>query len=47
MLLTVVSIWVLQFPVAWYLSSHTALGFRGLWWSFVVSNVLAAGLAGL
>ncbi len=46
MLLTIFSIWVLQFPVAWYLSSHTALGFRGLWWSFVVSNVLAAALAG-
>ena len=47
MLLTIFGIWVLQFPVAWYLSSHTVLGFRGLWWSFVISNVLAAGLAGL
>lgn len=45
MLLTIVSTWVLQFPIAWYLSSHTALGFRGLWWSFVASNVLAAALA--
>jgi putative MATE family efflux protein len=45
MLLTIISTWVLQFPIAWYLSSHTALGFRGLWWSFVASNVLAAGLA--
>ncbi|MCC3159901.1 MATE family efflux transporter [Hymenobacter sp. 15J16-1T3B] len=45
MLLTLISTWVLQFPIAWYLSSHTALGFRGLWWSFVASNVLAATLA--
>jgi Na+-driven multidrug efflux pump len=45
MLLTIISTWVLQFPIAWYLSSHTALGFRGLWWSFVVSNVLSATMA--
>ncbi|GAB3835892.1 MATE family efflux transporter [Hymenobacter jeollabukensis] len=45
MLLTLISTWVLQFPIAWYLSSHTALGFRGLWWSFVASNALAATLA--
>lgn len=45
MLLTIISTWVLQFPIAWYLSSHTALGFRGLWWSFVAANVLAAILA--
>ena len=37
---------MLQFPVAWYLSSHTARGFRGLWWSFVASNVLAAVMVG-
>jgi len=47
MMLTIIGAWVLQFPVAWYLSSHTALGFRGLWWSFVVANVLTALLAGL
>ncbi|MCA8830720.1 MATE family efflux transporter [Hymenobacter pini] len=45
MLLTIISTWVLQFPIAWYLSSHTTLGFRGLWWSFVASNILAATLA--
>ncbi|RSK50274.1 MATE family efflux transporter [Hymenobacter rigui] len=45
MLLTIISTWVLQFPIAWYLSSHTDLGFRGLWWSFVASNALAAVLA--
>jgi Na+-driven multidrug efflux pump len=45
MMLTIIGVWVFQFPVAWYLSQHTALGFRGLWWSFVVANVLAAVLA--
>jgi putative MATE family efflux protein len=46
MILTIIGVWVLQFPVAWYLSSHTTLSFRGLWWSFVLSNVLAALIAG-
>lgn len=46
MLLTIIGVWGLQFPVAWYLSRHTALGFHGLWWSFVVANVLSALLAG-
>ncbi len=45
MMLTIIGVWVFQFPVAWYLSQHTALGFRGLWWSFVVANVLAATVA--
>jgi putative MATE family efflux protein len=45
MVLTIIGVWGLQFPVAWYLSRHTALGFHGLWWSFVVANVLSALLA--
>ena len=47
MVLTIIGVWGLQFPVAWYLSRHTALGFHGLWWSFIVANVLSALLAGL
>ena len=47
MVLTITGIWVVQFPVAWYLSHHTALGFRGIWWSFVVANVGIALVAGL
>jgi putative MATE family efflux protein len=47
MVLTITGIWVFQFPVAWYLSHHTALGFRGIWWSFVVANVLISAVAGL
>jgi len=47
MVLTITGIWVFQFPVAWYLSHHTGLGFRGIWWSFVVANVGIAVVAGL
>jgi putative MATE family efflux protein len=47
MVLTITGIWVFQFPAAWYLSHHTALGFRGIWWSFVVANVFISLVAGL
>ncbi|RZK56772.1 MAG: MATE family efflux transporter, partial [Hymenobacter sp.] len=47
MILTIIGVWGLQFPIAWYLSRHTALGFHGIWWSFVISNVLSALLAGV
>lgn len=42
MVLTLVSQWVLQFPLAYTLSKHTTLGADGLWWSFAITNVLAA-----
>lgn len=47
MMLTVLSTWVLQFPVAYALSKHTALGIDGVYWSLPVSGVLtfAATLA--
>ncbi|RZK63322.1 MAG: hypothetical protein EOO59_00035 [Hymenobacter sp.] len=45
MMLTLIGVWGLQLPVAWYLARHTALGFHGLWWSFVVANVLSATVA--
>ena len=47
MVLTITGIWGFQFPVAWYLSHHTALGFRGIWWSFVVANIGICIVAGL
>lgn len=40
MVLTLVSQWVLQFPLAYVLSKHTTLGERGIWWAFPVTNVL-------
>ena len=39
MVLTLVSQWVLLFPVAYVLSKHTALGVQGIWWAFPASNV--------
>ena len=42
MILALVSQWVLQFPLAYALSKHTALGTNGLWWSFTITNVLIA-----
>lgn len=40
MMLTVVSQWVLQFPLAYVLSKHTALGVDGIYWSLPISTVL-------
>ena len=45
MMLAVISLWVLRFPVAFLLSERTALGAEGLWWSFPISNVVAAVVA--
>jgi Na+-driven multidrug efflux pump len=42
MILSLVSQWVLQFPMAYILSKHTTLGVNGLWWSFTITNVLIA-----
>lgn len=40
MMLTVVSTWVLQLPIAYVLSKHTALGVDGIYWSLPISAVL-------
>ena len=42
MVLTLVSQWVLQFPLAFVLSREGVLGLEGLWWAFPVTNVLIA-----
>ena len=42
MVLTLVSQWVLQFPLAYVLSEHTALGVNGIWWAFPISNIIIA-----
>ncbi len=47
MVLAMVSLWVLQFPIAYVLSKHTALGEVGLWWAFPVANVTIACVAAL
>ncbi|SKA24350.1 putative efflux protein, MATE family [Enhydrobacter aerosaccus] len=40
MMLTVVSQWVLQFPLAYVLSKHTTLGVEGVYWSLPIATVL-------
>lgn len=42
MVLTLVSQWVLQFPLAYILSKHTGLGVHGIWWAFPTANVAIA-----
>ncbi|MGO2076747.1 MAG: MATE family efflux transporter, partial [Pseudoalteromonas sp.] len=42
MLLALFSQCVVQFPAAYILSKHTALGDQGIWYSFAVTNVLVA-----
>ncbi|MDB5265216.1 MAG: transporter [Parcubacteria group bacterium] len=42
MVITLVSQWVIQFPLAYVLSKHTALGAAGIWWAFPITNILIA-----
>lgn len=42
MILSIISLWVLQFPLAYILSNYTGLAEVGLWIAFPVSNVIAA-----
>ncbi len=42
MVVALVSQWMIQFPLAYVLSKHTALQADGLWWSFPVTNILVA-----
>lgn len=45
MIMAIVSQWVLQFPLAYIFSKHTSLGVEGLWWSFPITNVIAAAIS--
>ncbi|MFA5831277.1 MAG: MATE family efflux transporter [Candidatus Paceibacterota bacterium] len=45
LMFSIVSLWILQFPIAYILSMHTSLHSVGLWWAFPVSYVLTALLA--
>ena len=37
MVLTIVSAWIIQFPLAYILSRHTSLGIDGIWWAYPFS----------
>lgn len=40
MLLTMTSQFLIQIPLAWWLSNQTALGIDGIWWTFPATNTL-------
>jgi putative MATE family efflux protein len=42
MVIALVSQFMIQFPLAYVLSKHTALHADGLWWSFPATNILVA-----
>jgi len=45
MVLTIISAWVIQFPLAYVLSRHTSLGVDGIWWSHSITMVISAIVA--
>lgn len=45
MAIALVSQWVVQFPLAYVLSTHSFLQADGIWWSFPASNLVTAALA--
>ena len=42
MMLSVFSLWIIRFPLAYMLSHKTGLGPAGIYWSFPISNLIAA-----
>lgn len=45
MLISIFSLWMIRFPVAFVLSAKTELSFEGIWWAFPISNLIAAMVA--
>ena len=45
MLISIFSLWMIRFPVAFVLSAKTDLSFEGIWWAFPISNLIAAMVA--
>ncbi|WP_310107575.1 MATE family efflux transporter [Algoriphagus sp. 4150] len=45
MLISVFSLWIVRFPLAFVLSQRTDLAFEGIWWAFPLSNLVAALVA--
>jgi len=42
LLISIFGLWMIRFPLAYILSTNTSLEEVGLWWSFPISNLLAA-----
>lgn len=45
LLLSILSLWIVRFPLAFVLSNQTPLAFEGIWWAFPVSNLVAGIVA--
>lgn len=45
MFISILSLWIVRFPLAFFLSEHTSLSFEGIWWAFPISNFIAAIVA--
>ncbi len=44
MVISIISIWILRFPLAYYLSRHTDLRQNGIWYSFLIEMSIATAL---
>jgi putative MATE family efflux protein len=44
MLLSVISLFAIQFPLAYVLSKHTTLGADGIYWAFPITNLITAAI---
>lgn len=45
LVISLVSQWMVQFPLAYALSKHAGFGMDGLWYSFPVTNVVTSAVA--
>lgn len=45
MMLTIMSLWVFQLPLAYFLSTYASLGSLGIWWAYPITNIIAASTA--
>jgi len=44
MVLTIISLWLLRVPLAYFLSKYTELNEKGIWWAFPIANIIALSL---
>lgn len=45
MLISIMSLWIVRFPLAYILSFKLKMGPEGIWWSFPISNLIAGIVA--
>jgi putative MATE family efflux protein len=45
MIISLIGLWILQFPLAYILSQNTTLGASGIWWAFPISDGLISIIA--